>query len=242
VRYARSFLRCAALALLVGVLAASPAPRQTHASDPDAVVRQILAGPSYHAAATTAVKREPTLLSRLLDWIGDRVKEAWHSFFRALRGAKDASAAFGIGLIVALLALLVVVVARVVAFFAAGSQPQRGVIDLSAVVARTSAAQWLAQARAAAERGDYGAAIAALFNAALHLLDERRLVPYDPARSPAEYRALVRRHASEAADQFETIARRFLIASFSRSATGRDDYEATLHAYTTLAAAPAAAR
>ena len=224
--------------MLSGALAVAPAPHHPSGPDPNAVVRQVLAGSGYHAGATTSVKPEPTLLNRIIDWIGDRLGGAWNSFFRALRGAKDASAAFGIALIIAVLSLLVLVVVRVVTFFAGGSAPRPGAASGVNVQPRTTAAQWVARAREAAARGEYGAAIAALFNAALRHLDKAGRVPYDPARTPAEYRRLVSRDAAQNAPGFDAIARRFIVASFSRSVAQREDYEAALDAYAAFAAVP----
>ena len=235
--------RAVAPLLLALSLGAAPVPHAAPATpDPAAIVRDVLAQPAYRAVATTSVQRDPTLLNKILDWIGERISAAWTTFFRALRGAKDAGAAFGIALIIAVLALLVLVVVRLVTFFAAGSAPRPADARAAALVPRTSAAEWLARAREAAGRGEYGSAIAALFNAALRCLDERGDVPYDAARSPAEYRALVRARVAGGAPHFETIARRFILATFSRATPQREDYEAALSAYAVLAADPQAAK
>ncbi len=232
VRIAAALLGCA---LLAAAPKAAPKPAWPH-GDPDAVIKRVLAQPAYRSERTTAVAAKQTLLEQILAWIKDKLGGVARAFLRALHGAQTASAAFGIGLIIAMLALLIFLIARIVRFFAFG----RGVPDQSvhgvASIAERGSSEWLGIARARAERADYAAAIAALFNAALRRLDERGIVPFDGSRSPGEYRALVRRALAPIAGAFDTLARRFLIASFSRDASGPADYEETLRAYGALEA------
>ena len=62
-------------------------------------------------------------------------------------------------------------------------------------------------------------------------LEQRELVAYDPARTPGEYRRLVRGRRSEAAPAFDELAERFTRAAFAREPALRDDFEAAQRAY-----------
>ena len=91
-------------------------------------------------------------------------------------------------------------------------------------------------ALAAAQRGDYALAIALIFRAALSALDERELIGYDGARTPGEYRRLVRRTIAAAANAFDDLTVRFVRASYARTATTREDFDGAAGAYDAFAA------
>jgi hypothetical protein len=100
-----------------------------------------------------------------------------------------------------------------------------------ALVQARSSRAWRDAARAAAAQRDYRQAIAALFSAALAMLDERSLVAFDPARTPGEYARLVRRVRAPAAEPFGELSGRFVRAAYAEVAVDESDYEASERAY-----------
>lgn len=190
--------------------------------DPSAVVRDVLRAPVYRdATATTARPPDPSLWSTLWTSFAERVLAR---VFDPLAKAFAHASALGAGrLLVALVigvacALIVIAIVRLVVRFERASRDGgRAQNDATPLTTARDAAGWRRSAAAAAARGDYARAIAALFNAALAVLDECALVALDPARTPGEYRRAVRRaHAdADAANAFDDLARRFVIAAYA---------------------------
>jgi hypothetical protein len=228
------------LLLLACAGAARPgAPTAWPHGDPNAIVKTVLAQPAYHAEQTSRTKPPETLLEAIVRRIGDFFHWIFGSLTAALRGAQTAGAAFGIALIIALIALLIVVIARVVTVARRRRRSVAATHGADAVpLASLDAAAWLARARAAAQRGEYAAGIAALFNAALHALDERGVADFDGARTPAEYRALLRRTPGAPSGPFDRIARTFVLASFSRGTAGETEFSEASDAYAQLVGEP----
>jgi hypothetical protein len=141
----------------------------------------------------------------------------------------------GVVLICAALCALAYVVFRLIVAFArpARSAAERAK-DARELAAARSPAGWRALARAAAARGDYAGAIAALFAAALSALDASDLVEADPARTPGEYRRLVRRARAAAAAPFDDLADRFVRAAYAERPPARVDFEAAERALAAL--------
>ncbi|MBZ5660314.1 MAG: DUF4129 domain-containing protein [Acidobacteriia bacterium] len=100
---------------------------------------------------------------------------------------------------------------------------RRAEVDLSrAVPAGKDWRYWAKQARAAAERGDYRAAIHAAYWTAVAQLEESRLLPEDRSRTPRESLRLVQRgHAAYA--PLAQLTRRFELIWYGlRLATAED--------------------
>ncbi len=95
-------------------------------------------------------------------------------------------------------------------------------------------AELLHRAAEAAAAGDFARAIGALFAAALAALDERGIVPFDGARTPGEYRRLVRRARPPAAPAFDALAGGFVRAMFAPAPPQRADYDAAARAFAVL--------
>ena len=131
------------------------------------------------------------------------------------------------------IALLAFLIYRIVLAFAKPAIERRRAAEYS-LDERLDAAAWQALAAERAARGDYAQAIAALFAAALALLDERALVPFDASRTPGEYRRLVRRASEPIAAPFDVLADRFVRAAFAADTPQRGDCEAAFAAYGTL--------
>ena len=205
--------------------------------DPAAVVGRVLANPAY-ARAPATVRGNPlqSLFALALRWLVDHVlRPLFHPFARALAASHGLSSAIGAGVIVVTLGVLAFAVFRLVLALAATTrraslQPE----DARPLAPERSAAASRVAARAAAARGDFGAAIANLFAAALAALDARGLVPFDPARTPGEYRRLVRRARREAAPAFDELSERYVRAAFAARAAAGGDFEAAERALDAL--------
>jgi hypothetical protein len=195
--------------------------------DPDAVVRHVLAQPAYRLTTqSTNVAPQPSLLEIAWNWLVQHVlNPLFGPIARALGAAHNAGTAAGVLLvIVALLALAFVVVRLALAFGRRGGRASESAVSPLGELA-FGATDWRLVAREAAARGEYGRAIAALWAAALVVLDERALVSLDPARTPGEYRRLVRRLRAPAAAPFDTLGERFVYATFAAGEASARDFE-----------------
>ena len=200
--------------------------------DPDAVARAVLAEPAFRAAPqTTATAAPPSLLDILWRWFFEHVlRPLLHPLASALSNAHLA-APLGWVLIALALVAFTLAAARCALALARSRPRKAGAAELGRPLrAPRSAEGWLALAREAALAGDFARAIAALFAAALARLDEREVVAFDPARTPGEYRRLVRRACAAAAGAFDELALRFARAVYARGSANRDDFEAAEHA------------
>jgi hypothetical protein len=201
--------------------------------DPDALARSIVAQPAYRIAPSSSAPPAESLLQALLDYLGHVLKP----FFDWLHGAAGSAKPFGLGLGLLLLALALGLVAfAIVRILNAltGVRGGRGTIHArraGALPTARSAAEWRALAERAAAAADYASAVAALFSAALAALDERALVPFDAARTPGEYRRLLRRAAASAGRPFDVLADGFVRAAFADEPVDADDYTRALDAY-----------
>jgi hypothetical protein len=206
--------------------------------DPNALARAILAEPAYRPRPAPSASP----IQMFLDWLGSLLKPLGEWFSHAT-GGSGSQVAFVLGAFV-IAGVVVGLAYAIVRILDAWSDPRARVRtprdaragDLAS--ARPSG-EWRALAEAAAARGEYAFAIAALFSAALAALDERAVVPFDPARTPGEYRRLVRRAAADAARPFDALSETFLRAAFGEEAVGDDDYARSLRAFDAML--PAAA-
>jgi hypothetical protein len=201
--------------------------------DPNDIVRSILHDPAYRERPLAAL-REPSLWERFLHWLQGMLRP----FFERLAGVLGASSklgsVFGYVLIaLAFLALAVLIAQLLRAYY--DRAPLRAAGPRAAGIERErSFGEWRALATACAERGEYARAIHALFAAALAGLHERALVPFDPARTPGEYRRLVRGAKASAAPAFDALSERFVYASYAPIVAGRAEYEAAARAFSLL--------
>jgi hypothetical protein len=196
--------------------------------DPNAVIKRVLADPAYRdAPATTAQKPHESLIGIVWDWIADHVRPLFHPIAKALGATQGVGTLVGYVLIALALAALVFAVFRLVLAFARPAQ-RRGDrrAEGNALDVERTPPEWRALARAAAARGDYAGAIAALFGAALAELDARALVAFDATRTPGEYRRLVRRARAQASVPFDELAERFVRALYAPERPQPSDYEA----------------
>lgn len=174
--------------------------------DPRDVAQAILAGPLYRNAAQTPAERGWwDLVHELLAKLWDRLVAPLRGIF----GNDAATSTIGVVVLVAALVFLAVVVVRFARRFSFSRVPSV-VSDVAALQDGDDAATLRARALDAASEGRYHDAAVLLWTSALHALDERGRVRYDPARSPGEWRRIVRDPA------FDAFARDAVVALFAR--------------------------
>jgi hypothetical protein len=194
----------------------------------------VLAQAAYrNAPASGDRKPTPSLWQLAWEWFVDHiVRPILHPIGNALAHSQGVGKWVGLLLIAIALGALAFLILRLVLAFVRprrdGRPLERGVRSLD--LGRSSA-EWLALAREASARGDYERAIAALFAAALAALDERAVIALDPARTPGEYRRLVRRSRADASPAFDELADRYVRAAYAEAAPERSDFEAAERAY-----------
>ncbi len=154
------------------------------------------------------------LRARFYDWIWRQLGK----LFGRLRGGR----AIGnvIAWIVIALAALLLIVWAVRASMRTGIRPE---MDLrGAAGAGKDSVFWLREARAAAARGDYRAAIHAAYWAAIARLEEMKALPEDRSRTPRESLRLIRRESADYAP-LSQLTRRFELVWYGyRSADSAD--------------------
>jgi hypothetical protein len=200
--------------------------------DPDIVVRAILAQPAYRSAApTNAHLPEPTMWDRLRYWLGERMRDILVRlayFFQGTRGAGKTAAV--LVLIVAAASVLLLLVRLITRSLNRSRAVQASLSKQEATAVRGGGA-WHALSLEAASQGRYGEAVSALFMAALRLLDERRILAFDAARTPNEYRLRIAGALAAASPAFDHLASCFVGATYARTAPERVVYDTAARAY-----------
>lgn len=196
--------------------------------DPNVVVRGVLAQPAFRTAGVTSRAKPPaSFFGFAWNWFVDHVlRRIFPPLAHALAASRGIGTALGVVLIVCALGALGFALVRLaLAFVRRAEAPGLGGASVALAGRRTPGA-WRAAAAAAAARGDYAPAIAALFSAALAMLDVRALVAFDAARTPGEYRRLVRRAACEAALPFDELSERYVRAAYAAASPSATDFAA----------------
>jgi len=161
--------------------------------DPNAVVKQVLAQTAYRRTPTQPDSPILRFWYELGQWL-DHLFSPFRKWLDHALSSGHGTAQIIVAVIVILTILvLVFLIYRVVLAFAKPVVEARRLAAVGRLDERMDADAWRVLAAERAAAGDYARAIAALFRAALALLDESALVPFDPSRTPGEYRRLVRR-------------------------------------------------
>ncbi len=160
--------------------------------DPRDVARAIVADPRY-AVAVPARPAQASWFDLLRSWLGGLLRGLLHGIDRALGAHNALEAMIGFGVIAAAFTLLGWGCYVLVRSFARGTRGRKRPAGLAeSDSGAVDCAALREAALAAARAGRYREAAAALFSWVLHALDERGRIVYDPARTPGEYRRLVR--------------------------------------------------
>ncbi len=166
--------------------------------DPRDVVHAILADPAYAPAAPPSAASE-SLIARALHWIGQHLRDVFHSIGHVLGVASGQATLIGALVVLASVPLIIIGVFRLVDRWVKRRPSQRRARRVAVAAAvRRGQAEWLALALAAAREERWRDASAALVGAMLAGLDASGRLPYDPARTPGEARRLLRDPAFDA--------------------------------------------
>jgi Domain of unknown function (DUF4129) len=211
--------------------------------DPNVAIRAILARPEF-AHMRSHGDAGPTPWERLVSWLFGLLRRLFahvHAdpHLTAVINATGWLASTILFAVVVGLALagVALVLYRIVVALARRSAHGGGWVAMETGLSRAqSAADLRAAAFAAAQRGEYALAVALVFRAALVALDEQALIVYDGARTPGEYRRLVRRTVAGAAGAFDDLTVLFVRASYARGATSRADFDGASGAFDAFAA------
>lgn len=201
--------------------------------DVAAAASRILAQPAYRTARTgPAPAPQRTLWDKILGWIVAQIGKLFMGLAQATAGVPLLGSVFAI----ALITVAVIGLAYIGFRIADGLALRRKTvsIDGEALTPNISADQLHAAAVSAARDGAYARAIALLFHASLLQLDRTRSVQYDAARTPGEYRRLVRAKAPPIASDFDALARVFTLAAFADARVDEADWTAARSSYRSL--------
>jgi hypothetical protein len=170
----------------------------TPETDPEIAVRQELATPfRYHLGVAPA--RE-SWLQRLFDAIA----RWWHALVSHFHGGARAESIAGDVVIVALVALLLYLIVRLV--LAASIRRSAVSTDLESLVAERPEHRMAREASRAAESGDFLTAVRLILQAAILLLDLRGKLHDDASATLSELRRQVHALGDSAANPFGEIA------------------------------------
>jgi len=202
--------------------------------DPDAVVRRVLTGDEFRSAVKTTAAKPPhaTLPGVVWDWVWEHLlRPLLHPLGQALAASRDAGTAAGIALVAIALGGLAFVAFRLaLAFVRVPAERAERPRDVRELALPRDSRDWRTLATVAAGRGEYARAIAALFAAALAILDECDVLARDAARTPGEYRRMLRRAQPAAATPFDELAEHFVNALYAPHPPGSEAYEAAARA------------
>ena len=179
--------------------------------DPRDLARAIVADPRYRGT-TAGDAPVPNLIDRIVTWLGARLAELVHAIGHALGSRTPLNVAIGVVVLAAAAAGLAFLCVR---FLRLPARRRRPAAASTALERTATSGELIAQALAAARGERWRAAASALARAALHALDERGRLRFDPARTPGEARRLLH---DAAFDAFEREATTALFAAGAASA------------------------
>lgn len=167
----------------------------------------------------------PSTWTLLWEWFVQHViQPLFAPFAHAFAASRGIGTAFGVALLAFTFAALAFACVRLALRFAL---PRRGAAHAAGGVPsaapQRSSLQWRTFGAEFVQRGEHARAVAAFFAAALAALDERDIVPLERARTPGEYRRLVRRACVAAAPPFDDLSERFSRAAYGAAETHADD-------------------
>ena len=170
--------------------------------DPRDLARAIVADPRYRGT-TSGDAPARSLIDRILMWLGERFADLVHAIGHVLGSRSPLNVAIGVAVLAAGAAGLVFLIVRFVRLPSRRHGPAAASVSLEREL---TSAELVAQALAAARAQRWHDAASALVRAALHALDERGRLHFDPARTPGEARRLLHDPAFDAFEREATTA------------------------------------
>jgi hypothetical protein len=195
--------------------------------DPHALARSILSGSRFRIAAASSRR---SAMEMFLDWLRGVWSRMWDALFSHVHVGKAASTAIGYTIAIALIALVLVMIARLV--FGSIRDVRRS--DARPLEQPLDPHELYLRGRAAAARGDYQAALALLFRATLVKLQASEIVRDDPSRTVNQWRRAVAGAQPNLAPAFDAIARPFVAAVYAEIPARREQWLEAENAYAGL--------
>lgn len=189
---------------------------QGEPADPEAIRRaadEILSGAEY-------VEPQPTLADRVLEWIGDLLGRA----VDALTGS-GAGGLVGTAVVVLLLGAAGWLLARSLRTPGRRRAPSAGAGAVHGTEAPSDPAVWAAEAERSAAGGDHRGALRCRHQELVAHLVRDRVVPADPARTPAELRALLAADRPDLGPDVGDLTERFEAAWYGGEPVDASAYE-----------------
>ncbi len=198
---------------------------------PKAVARDILSNHRLYHLEATPGNPPPSTLERALHWAGQALQKILKPIFKNAHMPAQVLTWAGYVVIIAAMSAMVLLVVRVWLRLArrAAALPSS-----TPLLPELATADLYAQACTCAERGDYGAALARLFQAALRTLEQAGIVDGRPAATVGECRNAVRFGNPRALGPFEVIARGFTTTLYAERPIAADDWNEARAAYIAL--------
>lgn len=198
--------------------------------DPHALAREILSERRFRVHVANPAHK--TWWEVATSWLQDRWNELGRTFAHHVHiGAKASVAAGDIILAVTAGVVLIVAIRLISAYVRETVIPAHAVREIAPHLA---AEALFAQSMHAGELGEYAAAIALVFRAALAALDIRGVVHDQPSRTVNECRREVRERAPAFLAPFDALARIFTAALYADAPVTQAQWAAAREAYTRL--------
>jgi hypothetical protein len=198
----------------------------------DQTIAAVLAQPAYHQQESTAQAQvHKSLWQRFIEWLAGEIDKLFSALANAAAGAPILGKIIVVLLVAALVALVAAVAYRLARYISSVRRKSAAVDDGELLQGRPDPDELYAQARAAAARRRYAAAIAFAFRASLLQLDAKGLIAFDPSRTAGEYRHAVWRARSGAAAPFDDLAHAFTLAAYAEAPTDESDWRDADAAY-----------
>jgi len=197
--------------------------------DPQTLARTILSEKRFRVAIPTTHR---SLWEMFWGWLRDLWSRLADAFFSHVHVGSRAGFTIGVATEVILIAVVVIVLIRLVIGIVRDARHPRSVAR--ALAEPPDAQELYAQSRRAAAQGDYRAAVALIFRAALVRLERLGLVREDPSRTVNECRRSVAARAPALASGFDAIARPFTAAFYAELPVAQAQWLAAHDAYVTL--------
>lgn len=195
--------------------------------DAQALAREILSQNRFRVHAASAQR---TAWDMFWDWLRARWSQMWDALFSHVHIGKTAGSLIADAVAFALIALVLVIAARLVL----GSLRDARRADARPLEPRPDPHEIYLRSRAAAARGDYRSALAALFAAALLRLQLLGVIGDDPSRTVNQWRRAVAGSHPALASEFDAIALPFVSATYAERPALREQWLDAENAYAGL--------
>jgi len=179
-----------------------------------ALVRRELAVPGrYQLAPRVVVPTEEPWWMRVWDWIADRWDALWHAVFSRVHLGRATAASIGDVVLVIVGLLLLYVAIRLLREVQFARAQRRAKAE--PLAEPPSPGALYDRARAAAGRGEYGAAALLLFTATIALLDNRGDVEVASSATVGDVRRALRARNAPLLSAFDAVAAPFVQAAYA---------------------------